>query len=312
MAARYGIDNIDFLRGDILDLPKLGRSFDHAECVGVLYHMADPRAGLQAVSTVLRPGAFLRLGLYGESARALVVKARRDIEMARLSSTLDGLREFRRKVMSGEWRRLRPLTAWEDFWSANLLRDLCFHVQEHRFTVSRLRSFLEGSGLRFLGFEFNVGASQSAAANASPLELYRARFPTERTMSDLARWEQLEREKSNLFPGYAFICQKELSHFPLQMGKCPVIRGDGVMRLSAIALTPPLAITPTPPHLSGEVGLQSAKKPGPPRRFNSSPASRPIAAASVALPRRSVSITCDPSGRAIRARRCSAPSVRIA
>ncbi|MBU8873647.1 class I SAM-dependent methyltransferase [Reyranella sp. MMS21-HV4-11] len=70
MAARYGIDNIDFLRGDILDLPKLGRSFDHAECVGVLYHMADPRAGLQAVSTVLRPGTFLRLGLYGESARA--------------------------------------------------------------------------------------------------------------------------------------------------------------------------------------------------------------------------------------------------
>ena len=209
MAARYGIDNIDFLRGDILDLPKLGRSFDHAECVGVLHHMADPKAGLQAISAVLRPGAFLRLGLYGESARTLVVKARRDIEMARLPSTLDGLREFRRKVMSGEWRRLRPLTAWEDFWSASLLRDLCFHVQEHRFTVSRLRTFLEGSGLRFLGFEFNVGASQSAAANAGPLELYRTRFPTERTMSDLARWEQLEREKSNLFPGYAFICQKE-------------------------------------------------------------------------------------------------------
>ena len=109
--------------------------------------------------------------------RALVVKARSDIEMARLPSTLDGLREFHRKVMSGEWRRLRPLTAWEDFWSASLLRDLCFHVQEHRFTVSRLRTFLEGSGLRFLGFEFNVGASQSAAAHAGPLELYRARFP---------------------------------------------------------------------------------------------------------------------------------------
>ncbi len=209
MAARLGIDNVEFLRGDILDLPKLGRTFDHAECVGVLHHMADPKAGLLAISAVLRPGAFLRLGLYGESARTLVVKARRDIEMARLPATLDGLREFRRKVMSGEWRRLRPLTAWEDFWSASLLRDLCFHVQEHRFTVSHLRTFLEGSGLRFLGFEFNVGASQSAAANAGPLELYRSRYPTERTLSDLARWEQLEREKANLFPGYAFVCQKE-------------------------------------------------------------------------------------------------------
>ncbi|MBI3196238.1 MAG: methyltransferase domain-containing protein [Rhodospirillales bacterium] len=209
MAARHGVGNIEFLQGDILDLPKLGRTFDHAECVGVLHHMADPKAGLQAISAVLRPGAFLRLGLYGEGARTLVVKARRDIEAAGLPATLQGLREFRRKVMSGEWRRLRPLTAWEDFWSASLLRDLCFHVQEHRFTVSRLRAFLAGSGLRFLGFEFNVGAAQRSDAAAGPLALYAARFRNERTMSDLANWEQLEREKSGLFPGYAFVCQKE-------------------------------------------------------------------------------------------------------
>lgn len=208
MAARHGVGNIQFLRGDILDLPRLGRTFDHAECVGVLHHMADPKAGLLAISSVLRPGAFLRLGLYGEHARAIVVKARRDIEAARLPATLDGLREFRRKVMTGEWRRLRPLTEWEDFWSASLLRDLCFHVQEHRFTVSRLRGFLEGSGLRFLGFEFNVGASQRADAAAGPLALYASRFRNERTMADLANWEQLEREKSGLFPGYAFVCQK--------------------------------------------------------------------------------------------------------
>ena len=209
MAGRYGIGNIEFLRGDILDLPKLGRTFDHAECVGVLHHMADPRAGLLAIASVLRPGAFLRLGLYGESARSIVVRARRDIEAARLPATLDGLREFRRKVMTGEWRRLRALTDWEDFWSASLLRDLCFHVQEHRFTVSRVRSFLEGSGLRFLGFEFNVGASQRADAGAGPLALYASRFRNDPTLSDLANWEQLEREKSGLFPGYAFVCQKE-------------------------------------------------------------------------------------------------------
>lgn len=208
MARRHGIDNIEFLRGDILDLPKLGRTFDHAECVGVLHHMADPKAGLLAISSVLRPGAFLRLGLYGEHARAIVVKARRDIEAARLPATLDGLREFRRRIMSGEWRRLRPLQEWEDFWSASLLRDLCFHVQEHRFTVSRLRTLLEGSGLRFLGFEFNVGASQRADAGAAPLALYASRFRNDRTMANLENWEQLEREKSGLFPGYAFVCQK--------------------------------------------------------------------------------------------------------
>jgi hypothetical protein len=61
------------------------------------------------------------------------------------------LREFRRRAMGGGWRRLVPLTEWEDFWSASLLRDLCFHVQEHRFTISRLRDFLKGSDLRFPG-----------------------------------------------------------------------------------------------------------------------------------------------------------------
>ncbi len=208
MAARHGIANIELLRGDILDLPKLGRTFDHAECVGVLHHMADPKAGLLAIASVLRPGAFLRLGLYGEHARAIVVKARRDIEAARLPATLDGIREFRHRIMSGEWRRLRPLQEWEDFWSASLLRDLCFHVQEHRFTIARLRTFLDGSGLRFLGFEFNVGASQRADAGAGPLALYASRFRNERTMADLGNWEQLEREKSGLFPGYAFVCQK--------------------------------------------------------------------------------------------------------
>ena len=44
---------------------------------------------------------------------------------------------------------------------------------------------------------------------AGPLALYAARFRNERTLSDLANWEQLEREKSGLFPGYAFVCQKE-------------------------------------------------------------------------------------------------------
>lgn len=209
MAAHYGIDNIAFVRGDILDLPKLGRTFDHVECVGVLHHMADPGAGLRAISSVMRPGAFMRFGLYGEGGRRIVVKARNQIAAAKLPPTLDGLREFRRRVMVGGWRKLVPLTQWEDFWSASLLRDLCFHVQEHRFTIARLREFLKDSNLRFLGFEFNVGAVQLGMADAGPIARYRERFPGERTLSDLGNWEQLEREKPNLFPGYAFVCQKD-------------------------------------------------------------------------------------------------------
>ncbi len=97
MAAQYGVGNIEFLRGDILDLPKLGRTFDHAECVGVLHHMADPRAGLLAISSVLRPAPSSASAFMARAPAPLVVKARRDIEAARLPATLDGLREFRRR-----------------------------------------------------------------------------------------------------------------------------------------------------------------------------------------------------------------------
>ncbi len=209
MASQYGIDNVEFLQGDILDLPKLGRAFDHVECVGVLHHMADPKAGLLAISAVARPGAFVRLGLYGEAGRKVVEKARRDIAGLRIPATLDGLRDFRRRVMQGDLKRLAALVQWEDFWSASLLRDLCFHVQEHRFTVARLRRLLDDSGLKFLGFEFNFGAAHRGMADSEPLALYRARFRNEPTLSDLGRWQELEREKPDLFAGYAFVCQRE-------------------------------------------------------------------------------------------------------
>jgi SAM-dependent methyltransferase len=208
-AAKHGVANIEFLQGDILDLPKLGRTFDHVECVGVLHHMADPKAGLLAISAVTRPGAFVRLGLYGEGGRRIVEKARRDIAGLRIPATLEGLRDFRRRVLEGDLKRLAALTEWEDFWSASLLRDLCFHVQEHRFTVARLRQFLDGSGLHFLGFEFNVGSANRGANQAEPVARYRARFPTDLAMNDLGRWQQLERDKPDLFAGYAFVCQKE-------------------------------------------------------------------------------------------------------
>jgi SAM-dependent methyltransferase len=208
MAAHYSIDNIEFLRGDILDLPKLGRRFDHVECVGVLHHMADPKAGLRSIVSVMKPGAFVRLGLYGEGGRKIVEKARRDIEAARIPATLAGLRDFRRRVMGGDLKRLAALTDWEDFWSASLLRDLCFHVQEHRYTLPRLRDFLNDSGLTFLGFEFTSGSAGRVVSNADPVALYRARFRGDAMLADLAKWEQLEREKPDLFAGYAFVCQK--------------------------------------------------------------------------------------------------------
>ena len=62
-------------------------------------------------------------------------------------------------------------------------RDLIFHVQEHRFTLPRIASVLAELDLDFVGFEW---PDDDAPAR------YRARFPDDRALSDLAHWHEFE------------------------------------------------------------------------------------------------------------------------
>src|SRR5690606_839498 len=69
-AKRYGVDNIEFMVADILDLDRLDRQFDIIECVGVLHHMADPWAGWRKLVSRLKPSGLMYVGLYSATARA--------------------------------------------------------------------------------------------------------------------------------------------------------------------------------------------------------------------------------------------------
>jgi hypothetical protein len=55
-ARSYGIQNLEFLHGDILDLAQSGLRFNTILCHGVLHHMANPVAGLRALKGVLADG----------------------------------------------------------------------------------------------------------------------------------------------------------------------------------------------------------------------------------------------------------------
>ena len=58
-----GIQNIDYMQADILDLGKLGRQFDIVESAGVLHHMDDPVAGWRVLTDCLKPGGLMKIGL---------------------------------------------------------------------------------------------------------------------------------------------------------------------------------------------------------------------------------------------------------
>jgi SAM-dependent methyltransferase len=82
-ARERSVDNvIDFRQADILGitgLPDPYKEFDVVCCSGVLHHMEDPMQGWQILVDKLRPGGIIKIGLYSELARRLVVQSRQRI-----------------------------------------------------------------------------------------------------------------------------------------------------------------------------------------------------------------------------------------
>ncbi len=196
-AHELGAKNVEHAQGDIVELGSLGRTFDVISSVGVLHHLAQPLEGWRELVSILRPGGLMLVGLYSEHARLGVVAAREFIAARGYGSTAAEIRRARQDLLSsGEHAEV---TALRDFFGTNECRDLLFHVQEHRFTLPRIKEMLATLGLDFLGFVLEPAAQVK----------YRQRFPKDTAAASLDRWNDFEREFPQTFAGmYAFWVQK--------------------------------------------------------------------------------------------------------
>jgi tetratricopeptide (TPR) repeat protein/2-polyprenyl-3-methyl-5-hydroxy-6-metoxy-1,4-benzoquinol methylase len=195
-----GIDGIDYAQADLLELGSLGRSFDVIEAAGVLHHLADPRAGWRVLSSLLRPNGLLFLGLYSEVARRDIVATRAFIAERGYRPTIDDIRRCRQELMdSADGSPMKNVIQTSDFGSTSECRDLLFHVQEHRTTLSDIKAALAENALTFLGFEIDPFVRRQ----------YAARFPDDTAMTDLDCWAVFEREHPLTFARmYQFWAQK--------------------------------------------------------------------------------------------------------
>jgi tetratricopeptide (TPR) repeat protein/2-polyprenyl-3-methyl-5-hydroxy-6-metoxy-1,4-benzoquinol methylase len=185
-----GLNNIEYAQADILQLQSIGRTFDVIEAVGVLHHLADPMAGWQMLLSMLRPGGFIRLGLYSEVARQDLVAARTFIARRGYGQSAAEIRKSREELTSfGDDTPLAKVTRWADFFSISRCRDLLFHVQEHQLTLPQISSFLVQNRLEFLGFDLPGGV----------LQKFRQRFPNDKTMTNLGLWHIFETENPYTF-----------------------------------------------------------------------------------------------------------------
>ena len=73
---------------------------------------------------------------------------------------------FRDNLIKSNLVHYKHIVSSGDFYSLSTLRDLIFHVQEHRFTIPLIKDHLEKLRLKFCGFESNKIVSHFKLSNA--------------------------------------------------------------------------------------------------------------------------------------------------
>ena len=200
---KLGVSNIQFARADILELSQLKRKFDVIESVGVLHHMKDPMAGWTILTDLLRPGGLMKIGLYSDKARKDVIAGRKVVRELGFSTSPDNMRECRKVIVQRAAEGdpdLLQLARRNDFFSLSALRDLIFHVQEHRFDLLTVREYLTTLNLEFLDFEMPFSGK---------LQRFRDSISDRAPYERLKLWHDYEEQHPDTFRGmYQFWCRK--------------------------------------------------------------------------------------------------------
>jgi len=195
--AELNIENIDYFQADILNLKTYKNQFHIIESSGVLHHMHDPIQGWNNIKNLLLPGGLMRIGLYSELARRSIVRTREKLsDLPRAIKTHD-MKKIRQALIGSSEQDHINITNFGDFYSLSNLRDLLFHVQEHRFTLPQLKVCLDELGLAFCGFE-----SQKV------LNEFKEIYQSKDSEYDLGLWAEFEHQRPDTFANmYQFWCQ---------------------------------------------------------------------------------------------------------
>ena len=194
----YGLKNIEYMQADILDLSNLNQQFDIIESIGVLHHMKNPFEGWKVLTNCLKPGGLMRIGLYSEMARKHIIKIREEILEAGIDTSETDMKSFRTKLINSEKKHHKEILKFTDFYSLSELRDLLFHIQEHRYTLPQIQETLSRLNLKFCGFDNKNIVSNFKLSQSNINDCY-----------ELEKWDIYEQANHNVFSGmYQFWCQK--------------------------------------------------------------------------------------------------------
>jgi hypothetical protein len=133
----------------------LGR-FDYIDCCGVLHHLADPAAGLAALTSVMAPDGGMGLMLYGELGRTGVYHAQ---EMLRILAPaaepaperIETAKRLLAELPTTNWLSLNPAVGDWRRDDAGLF-DLLLHARDRAYRVPEIADLAAGAGLEIVAF----------------------------------------------------------------------------------------------------------------------------------------------------------------
>ena len=153
-AAARNLANIGFESRSLLDLAHSGLGpFDYIDCCGVLHHLPDPAAGLQALLAVLAPGGGLGLMVYAPHGRTGVYMvqdalARLAPPDAPAATRIDTARRVLRHLPPTNWLGANPnFTDITQGGDAGLT-DLLLNPRDRAYTIDAFAGLLHDAGLK--------------------------------------------------------------------------------------------------------------------------------------------------------------------
>jgi len=156
-AKARGLSNVRFVRMSLLDLPASDVGiFDYIDCCGVLHHLSEPRAGMEALVSVLADDGGLGVMLYGQFGRTGVYPMQ---EMMRSLAPdqpptvrVEMTKRLLKQLPATNWLRRNPFIADHLEQGDAGLFDLFLHARDRAYRVPEIAEMVDAAGLRPVAF----------------------------------------------------------------------------------------------------------------------------------------------------------------
>ena len=119
-------------------------------------------------------------------------------EKNQIGLSSDEIKEYRERLLNSPKNNLSHLSKHGDFYTLSSIRDLLFHVKEHRFTIPQIADCIDGLQLKFCGF-----------GGEEIIREFQKTYQDGADLFDLNKWHNFEQDNPDTFLGmYNFWCQR--------------------------------------------------------------------------------------------------------